>query len=221
MRGLFYNAYIQNKTRFLISVLIFIGICAAEITIALCLENDNPITQVLVALLSIFGSILVMGIAFSVQSAKTEKLIKNGFLKFIMTSGVSKKTYILTDFLENIFITIVSGAAAMTLAALLLLISPNVFDNTVYLFAAILVLFDSALTTLENSLTLFTKKSEASDLIIGLSFAAIFAVYFCVIDVEKITIEVNSRLLLIVLGGWAAIHAVSGAISFFKLKNLC
>ena len=221
MKGLFYHSAVQSKTYYIVALCLFVAFLTATIVIFSNFSSSAEAMAVGMLIPTLSLGIIPL-ILLEASSKRTEKMLQCGFLKYIMTSGVSRTKYVLAEILENLFYVAVSSLLGIIIMQTAAGIAPEytLLGGDNLKFIPLLCFFYGTFTFILNTLMLFTKSSEISGLIMGcvLGFGVGVFIYN---KMENGNIEIvfDNTLILIVAGVCLALYAVSAVIMKLRLER--
>lgn len=175
MRGLLYNTLIQSKTYYIATIITFF---AFTVTCGLLLYNcENTLIMQLLAFMPIIGPMTFICISIESIGKKTERMLKCGFIKYSLTSGVSKNMYALTELVINLILVAFSYGLSAGFFGVLKAIEPMIIGENYFRNCFLFFLLAGAITQVVNVLTLYFKSEEKAGVVVG--FIAGFMVLIC------------------------------------------
>lgn len=223
MKGLLLNSIAQNKTFYIVTLCEFAALMALIIGIFGNFGSNPDILSV--AILIPYLGMLFIPITLSegISGRKTQKMLQCGFLKYTLTSGVSKTKYAVTETVESLIYMAVAAVLDIIMFWTAGLLAPEIMPPAVDYIRIILLfcLFCGSFNALVNTLTLFVKNHEVAGLIVGCALGLAVAIGIGVWEAkgEHLVIQLDTTLTAIVAIACLALYALSTFIMKLRLER--
>lgn len=222
MKGLLLNSAAQNKTFYIVALCEFIAFMTLIITIFGNYSNNPDVMSV--AILIPYLAMLFIPVPLSEGTGrKAERMLKCGFIKYTLTSGVSKVKYAVTEAVESLIYMTVASVLNIIIFWTSGLLAPEIIPPAEDYIRIIILfsLFCGAINAIVNTLTLFVKNHEIAGLLIGCVLG--FGVAICMgiqnIKGEHLVIQVDTTFTVIVALICLAIYAISTFVMALRLER--
>lgn len=220
MKGLLYNSFLQNKTVYLIAAIAFAVITIAG-SLVLGLNDDTDLLYMFMMSIPILGPLTITCILSEANGKKTERMLKCGFIKYTLTSGVSRMKYAAAELVENL-ITFIGGYALCTVMyELLSLVSPDLIPPVYYRNCFMLVMLTAALMYLVTTLVLYIRDEQKASVTVGFVIGFLCLPLILTENEEGLRLEITDTVFRAGLGIAALIYAVCYLIMVHRLKREC
>ena len=222
MKGLLYNSVLQNKTYYIVALCEFLTAMVLVITIFGNYGHNNDVMSV--AILIPYLSILFIPFTiFEGTGKKTERMLKCGFLKHTLTSGVSKISYAVSEAVYALASVAVSSVLCIIVFWTAGALAPEIVPPAADYIRIILLftLFTASFMSVVNILVLFTKSEEISSLIVGcvLCILAGIAILIQEIKGEHLEIVVDNTFTITTTIVCLAVCALSAVVMKLRLER--
>lgn len=220
MRGILYNSLIQNKQKYLASAIItaafgiFGGILLSKI-------RTVELAAIIMPIILILAILFIPVICMDGIPKKTEKMIACGFTKYILTSGVSKLKYTLSNIVENIATTAYCYGLCAAFFGILKSVETDFVPVSFFKSLLLLMLFLGSVTELMNTATFFTKSAEKAEISVAalLALGIGIAITHVILRNEDVNIEITDERYIILAAVFVLFYILSGVITFLRLKH--
>ncbi len=223
MKGLFLNSVVQNKTFYIVTLCEFVAFMTLIITIFGNCSNNPEIMNV--AILIPYLAILFIPVTLSegISGRKTDKMLKCGFLKYTLTSGISKLKYSVAETVESLIYMVIASLLSIIIFWTAGLLAPEIIPPAADYIRIIILfsLFCGSFNALVNTLTLFVKNHEIAGLIVGcvLGFAVAIGMGIQNIKGEHLVIKVDTTFTVVVAIACLALYAISTLVMTLRLQR--
>ncbi len=222
MKGLLLNSAAQNKIFYIVALCEFIAFITLTIAI---FSNCSHIPEVMgVAILIPYLGMLFIPVTLAEGTGrKTERMLKCGFLKYTLTSGVSKAKYAVTETVENLIYMVIASVLNIIIFWTAGLLAPEIippaedYVRIIILFS----LFCGAFNSMVNTLTLFVKSTEIAGLILGCILGLFVGIGISVQQIkgEHLEIVVDDTFTIITALACLAVFALSTVVMTLRLER--
>lgn len=220
MKGLMYNSFIQMKNSYIaVAVTWLVFMITGALLHAFSKESlfIYPILDAMTIFLPMFCTV----IATNGNPRKTESMLKCGFTKYTLTSGVTHKVFVITELAEmliNIILGFGVSAAGLSIYKLMGIHVEMVFSvrfAIVFSLAAVILQFTA------NAVTFFLKNAEVAILCVFFACGILFAIFFSdnILSGENTVIVLDNKLVGICAAVTAAVLMIDSAVIYLKLKK--
>ena len=218
MRGLLYNILIQGKSYFIATIITFV---VFTVTCGLLLNYcENTLVLQLLSLTPILAPMTILGISIESVCKRTEKMLKCGFIKYTLTSGVSRNMYALTELVTILLIVAFSYGLSSGFFGVMKSIEPMIIGENYFRNCFLFFLLAGAITQTANVLTLYLKNEEKAGFLVG--FICGFLVMVCGFVTEDeggLRLEITDEIFWGGLIVSALIYAVCHVVMVLKLQR--
>ncbi|MBQ8902963.1 MAG: hypothetical protein IJY73_01515, partial [Oscillospiraceae bacterium] len=109
MKGLLLNSAVQNKTYYIVTLCEFVAFMALIIGI-FGNFSSNPDVMGVAILIPYLGMLFIpITLSEGISGRKIQKMLECGFLKYTLTSGVSKAKYAATETVESLIYMVIAS----------------------------------------------------------------------------------------------------------------
>ncbi len=223
MKGLLLNSAVQNKTYYIVTLFEFAVFMTLIIGIFGNFSNNPDVMSV--AILIPYLGILFIPITLSegISGRKIQKMLECGFLKYTLTSGVSKTKYAVAETVESLIYMVIASILNIIIFWTAGLLAPEIippaedYIRTIILFC----LFAGSFNAIVNTLTLFLKNHEIAGLIVGCVLGLGVAIVIGIQNIkgEHLVITVDNTFTVIVAIVCLVLYAVSAFVMKMRLER--
>ncbi len=218
MRGLLYNILIQGKSYFIATIITSV---VFTVTCGLLLNYcENTLVLQLLALTPILVPMTILCISLESVCKRTEKMLKCGYIKYTLTSGVSRNMYALTELVTILLIVAFSYGLSSGFFGVMKAIEPMMIGENYFRNCFLFFLLSGAITQTANVLTLYFKNEEKAGFVVG--FICGFLVLVCGFVTEDeggLRLEITDEIFWGGLIVSALIYAVCHVVMVLKLQR--
>ena len=223
MKGLLLNAIAQNKTYYIVTLCEFVVFMILTITIFGNFSN-NPDVMSVAVLIPYLGMLFIpITLSEGISGRKTQKMLQCGFLKYTLTSGVSKTKYAVTETIESLIYMAVAAVLSIIIFWTAGLLAPGIIPPASDYIRIILLfcLFGGSVNALVNTLTLFVKNHEVAGLMVGCVLGLAVAIVLGIQNIkgEHLAIQVDNTFTVIVAVACLAVYALSTVVMKLRLEK--
>lgn len=221
MKGLIYNTVIQNKVFYIVGISLWAAVtllCAVLISLY---PNNAIITEISTVLVPLFMMLILMSVFCDSIIKNNERMMKCGFTKYMLTTGVTPFKIAVKETAENILLSALgfglSAGCYLILFSMLYHVPSDFFFIKIMLIAALWVCI---YTSLVNTVTYFTRDSHISSLIVLVGLALVFGAFAAISKHTVASIDFDKALIAEAIIT-AVIYIISCAAITFRLKRSC
>lgn len=223
MKGLLLNSAVQNKTYYIVTLCEFVAFMALIIGI-FGNFSSNPDVMGVAILIPYLGMLFIpITLSEGISGRKTQKMLECGFLKYTLTSGVSKAKYATTETVESLIYMVIASVLNIIIFWTAGLLAPEIVPPAEDYIRIILLfsLFAGSFNAVVNTLTLFVKNHEIAGLLVGcvLGFAVAIVMGIQNIKGEHLVITVDTTFTVIVTLICLALYAISTFVMALRLER--
>ena len=223
MKGLLLNSAVQNRTYYIVTLCEFATFMALIIGIFGNCGNNPDVMSV--AILIPYLAILFIPITLSegISGRKIQSMLQCGFLKYTLTSGVSKVKYAVTETVESLIYMVIASVLNIIIFWTAGLLAPEIIPPAEDYIRIIILfsLFCGAFNALVNTLTLFIKNHEIAGLLVGCVLGLAVAIVIGIQNIkgEHLVITVDTTFTVIVASACLALYALSTFVMTLRLER--
>lgn len=221
MKGLLYNSFLQNKTVYLVATIAFAVITIASSLVLGLNDNTESLLYMFMMFIPVLGPLTITCILGEANGKKTEKMLKCGFIKYTLTSGVSRMKYAAAELVENLATFIGGYALCAVMYAVLSLVGPDPIPPVYYRNCFMLVMLTAALMYLVTTLVLYIRDEQKASLLVGFVIGFLCLPLILTENEEGLQLEITDTVFWAGLGIAALIYAVCYFIMVHRLKREC
>ncbi len=223
MKGLLLNSIAQNKTFYIVTLCEFVAFMALIIGIFGNYGNNPDVLGVAI-LIPYLGMLFIpVTISEGISGRKTQKMLQCGFLKYTLTSGVSKAKYAVAETVESLIYMAIAAVLNIIMFWTAGLLAPEIIPPAADYIRIIILfcLFCGSFNALVNTLTLFVKNHEVAGLVVGCILGLAVAIGIGVLEAkgEHLVIQVDTAFTVIVAIACLALYALSTFVMALRLER--
>lgn len=223
MKGLLLNSAVQNKTYYIVTLFEFVAFMTLIITI-FGNFSSNPDVMSVAILIPYLGMLFIpITLSEGISGRKIQRMLQCGFLKYTLTSGISKAKYAVAETVESLIYMVIASVLNIIIFWTAGLLAPEIIPPAEDYIRIIILfsLFCGTFNAIVNTLTLFVKNHEIAGLLVGciLGLAVAIGVGIQNIKGEHLEIVVDTTFTVIVAFVCLAIYALSAFIMKLRLER--
>ena len=223
MKGLLLNAIAQNKTYYIVTLCEFAAFMTLIITI-FGNFSSNPDVMSVAILIPYLGMLFIpITLSEGISGRKIQRMLQCGFLKYTLTSGVSKAKYAVAETVESLIYMVIASVLNIIIFWTAGLLAPEIIPPAVDYIRIILLfcLFCGTFNAIVNTLTLFVKNHEIAGLLVGCILGLAVAIVMGIQNIkgEHLEIVVDTTFTVIVALVCLALYALSAFIMKLRLER--
>ncbi len=220
MKGLLYNSFIQQKNNYIAAGVVWVIFVILGIVLVKNVDSlffAYPLLSVSVTLMPLFFGVIITDGGVK----NTEKMMKCGYTKYVLTSGVTHSVYIISElvlFLINTAISFCVTAMGYGVYKLFGIEPVGVGEfriATALLLATLIYLYTS------DAVTFFCKSAEIANFTVFFAGVFLFGIFFTdnMLSGENTVIIIDNKALLILSAVTAAVLAADSVIMYLRLRK--
>lgn len=222
MKGLFINSAVQNKIFYIVTLCAFAAFLLLT-TVLFGNFNNDPAVMGVAILVPYLSVLIIPVILFEGVGKKTERMLKCGFLKYTLTSGVSKIKYAVSETILNLIYAAISVVLCIIIFWVAEALAPG-YTPPAADYIRIIILFNlfmGAIISIANTFVLFTKNEEIAALITGCILAFFVAIILGIQEIkgEHLVITVDTTFTVIVSAACLVLYAISTVVMMLRLQR--
>ena len=223
MKGLLLNAIAQNKTYYIVTLCEFAAFMTLIITI-FGNFSSNPDVMSVAILIPYLGMLFIpITLSEGISGIKNQKMLQCGFLKYTLTSGVSKAKYAVAETVESLIYMVIASVLNIIIFWTAGLLAPEIIPPAEDYIRIIILfsLFCGTFNAIVNTLTLFVKNHEIAGLLVGCILGLAVAIVMGIQNIkgEHLEIVVDTTFTVIVALVCLALYALSAFIMKLRLER--
>lgn len=223
MKGLLLNAIAQNKTYYIVTLCEFAAFMTLIITI-FGNFSSNPDVMSVAILIPYLGMLFIpITLSEGISGRKIQRMLQCGFLKYTLTSGVSKAKYAVAETVESLIYMVIASVLNIIIFWTAGLLAPEIIPPAADYIRIILLfcLFCGTFNAIVNTLTLFVKNHEIAGLLVGCILGLAVAIVMGIQNIkgEHLEIVVDTTFTVIVALVCLALYALSAFIMKLRLER--
>ncbi len=223
MKGLLLNSAVQNKTYYIVTLCEFVAFMALIIGIFGNFSNNPDIMSVAILIPYLTMIFIPVTLSEGISGRKIQRMLQCGFLKYTLTSGVSKVKYAVAETVESLIYMVIASVLNIIIFWTAGLLAPEIippaedYIRTIILFS----LFCGSFNAIVNTLTLFVKNHEIAGLIVGCALGLAVAIGIGIQNIkgEHLEIVVDTTFTVIVALICLALYAISTFVMVLRLER--
>lgn len=223
MKGLLLNSAIQNKTYYIVTLCEFVAFMALIIGIFGNYASNPDVMSVAILIPYLAMLFIPVTLSEGISGRKLQRMLQCGFLKYTLTSGVSKAKYAVAETVDSLIYMVVASVLNIIIFWTAGLLAPEIIPPAEDYIRIILLfcLFTGSFNALVNTLTLFVKNHEVAGLLVGcvLGFGVAIGMGIQNIKGEHLVIQVDTTFTVIVALVCLAIYAISTFVMTLRLER--
>ncbi len=223
MKGLLLNSAVQNKTYYIVTLFEFAAFMTLIITI-FSNFSSNPDVMSVAILIPYLGMLFIpITLSEGISGRKIQLMLQCGFLKYTLTSGVSKAKYAVAETVESLIYMVIASVLNIIIFWTAGLLAPEIIPPAEDYIRIILLfsLFCGSFNAIVNTLTLFVKNHEIAGLLVGCTLGLAVAIGMGIQNIkgEHLEIVVDTTFTVIVALVCLALYALSAFIMKLRLER--
>ncbi len=223
MKGLLLNSAVQNKTYYIVTLFEFAAFMTLIITI-FSNFSSNPDVMSVAILIPYLGMLFIpITLSEGISGRKIQLMLQCGFLKYTLTSGVSKAKYAVAETVESLIYMVIASVLNIIIFWTAGLLAPEIIPPAEDYIRIILLfsLFCGSFNAIVNTLTLFVKNHEIAGLLVGCTLGLAVAIVMGIQNIkgEHLEIVVDTTFTVIVALVCLALYALSAFIMKLRLER--
>lgn len=223
MKGLLLNAIAQNKTYYIVTLCEFAAFMTLIITI-FGNFSSNPDVMSVAILIPYLGMLFIpITLSEGISGRKIQRMLQCGFLKYTLTSGVSKAKYAVAETVESLIYMVIASVLNIIIFWTAGLLAPEIIPPAEDYIRIIILfsLFCGTFNAIVNTLTLFVKNHEIAGLLVGCILGLAVAIVMGIQNIkgEHLEIVVDTTFTVIVALVCLALYALSAFIMKLRLER--
>ena len=223
MKGLLLNSAVQNKTYYIVTLFEFAAFMALIIGIFGNYASNPDIMSVAILIPYLAMLFIPVTLSEGISGRKIQRMSECGFLKYTLTSGVSKAKYAVAETVESLIYMVIASVLNIIIFWTAGLLAPEIIPPAEDYIRIILLfcLFTGSFNALVNTLTLFVKNHEIAGLLVGCVLGLAVAIVMGIQNLkgEHLVINVDTTFTVIVAIACLAIYAVSTFVMKLRLER--
>ena len=131
MKGLLLNSAVQNKTYYIVTLCEFVAFMTLIITI-FGNFSSNPDVMSVAILIPYLGMLFIpVTLSEGISGGKLQSMLQCGFLKYTLTSGVSKAKYAVAETVESLIYMVIASVLNIIIFWTAGLLAPEIMPPAV------------------------------------------------------------------------------------------
>ena len=223
MKGLLLNSAVQNKTYYIVTLFEFAAFMALTIGVFGNYSSNPDIMSVAILIPYLAMLFIPVTLSEGISGRKIQKMLQCGFLKYTLTSGVSKAKYAVAETVESLIYMAIASVLNIIIFWTAGLLAPEIIPPAEDYIRIILLfsLFAGSFNAVVNTLTLFVKNHEIAGLLVGCVLGLFVAIGIGIQNIkgEHLVITVDTTFTVIVALICLALYAISTFIMTLRLER--
>ncbi len=220
MKGLLYNSFIQQKNNYIAAGIVWLVFIVLGIVLVKNIDSlffAYPLLSTSLTLMPLFFGVIITDGGVK----NTERMLKCGYTKYVLTSGVTHIKFIISE----LIIFLINGAISFSVTAMgygiykLFGVEPIGADE--FRIATVLLLAILIFSYTSDVVTVFCKSAEVANFVVFFSGVLLFGIFFTddMLSGEHTVIIIDNKAVLIFSAVTAAILATNSIIMYLRLRK--